>query len=156
MMDSQAVMNIMNTEQTQHSVVSRIKASDSQINTGTSGLPKKLEIVPRTLPTRPAVSSGKLSVAPKLAANRASGGLDSWNENRLKVASRGGLTPQFPWKDAGSIPVAKPELPKKPNPGLTWNVNLEILGGGTLTESPDGRKIGLCWQKETPSAPQLC
>ncbi|KAM5229946.1 SH3 domain-containing protein 19 isoform 1-T1 [Hipposideros larvatus] len=137
---SQAAMNMMNTEQSQNSVISRIKAFDSQTNTGTSGLPKKPEIAPRTLPPRPAVPSGKPSVAPKPAANRASGDLDSWNENRLKVASREGLTPHFPRKDAGSIPVPKPELPKKPNPGLIRNVNPEIPGGGPVAESPDGAK----------------
>ncbi|XP_045687047.1 SH3 domain-containing protein 19 isoform X1 [Phyllostomus hastatus] len=137
-LDSQPVMNTMNTEQSQNSIVSRIKAFDSQTNTDTSGLPKKPEIAPRTLPPRPAVPSGKPSVAPKPAANRTSGELDSWHENRLKVASREGLNPHSPPQEVGSLPVTKPELPKKPNPGLTRNVNHEILGGGPVAESPDG------------------
>ncbi|XP_054418552.1 SH3 domain-containing protein 19 isoform X1 [Pteronotus mesoamericanus] len=137
---SQAVMSIMNTEQSQNSIVSRIKAFDSQTNTDTSGLTKKPEIAPRTLPPRPAVPSGKPSVAPKPAANRASGELDSWNENRLKVASREGLIPHSPPQEAGSLPVTKPELPKKPNPGLTRSVNHEILRGGPTAESPDSGK----------------
>lgn len=139
-LDSQAEMNIMNTEQSQNSIISRIKALDSQTNTETSGLPKKPEIAPRSLPLRPAVPSGKPSVAPKPAANRASGELDSWNENRRKVASGEGPTPHSPPQEIGSIPVTKPELPKKPNPGLTRSVNHETLGGGPVAESPDGRK----------------
>lgn len=138
--ESQAVLNIMNTEQSQNSIVSRIKAFDSQTNTETPGLPKKPEIAPRTLPPRPAVPSGKPSVAPKPAANRTSGELDSWQENRLKVASREGLTPHSPPPEVGSLPVTKPELPKKPDPGLTRNVNPEVLGGGPVAESPDGSK----------------
>ncbi|XP_014311315.1 SH3 domain-containing protein 19 isoform X1 [Myotis lucifugus] len=139
-LDSQAGMNIMNTERSQNSIVSRIKALDSQTNTETSELPKKPEIAPRSLPPRPAVPSGKPSVAPKPAANRASGELDSWNENRRKVASGEGPTPHSPPQEVGSIPVTKPELPKKPNPGLTRSVNHETLGGGPVVESPDGRK----------------
>ncbi|XP_028007443.2 SH3 domain-containing protein 19 isoform X1 [Eptesicus fuscus] len=139
-LDSQAGMNIMNTERSQNSIVSRIKALDSQTNTETSGLPKKPEIAPRALPPRPAVPSGKPSVAPKPAANRASGELDSCNENRCKVAVGERPTPHTPLQEVGSIPVTKPELPKKPNPGLTRSVNHETLGGGPVAESPDGRK----------------
>uniref|UniRef100_A0A667G3D2 SH3 domain containing 19 n=1 Tax=Lynx canadensis TaxID=61383 RepID=A0A667G3D2_LYNCA len=139
-LDSQAVMNIMNTERSQNSVVSRIKAFEGQTNKETSGLSVKPEIVPRTLPPRPAVPSGKPTVAPKPAANRASGEWDSWTENRLKVASREGLTPHPPPQEVGSIPVTKPELPKKPNAGLIRGVNPEIPGGGPVAESPDGGK----------------
>ncbi|XP_072831887.1 SH3 domain-containing protein 19 isoform X2 [Vicugna pacos] len=140
-LDSQAVMNIMNTERSQNTIVSRIKAFEGQTNTESLGLPKKPEIAPRTLPPRPAVPSGKPSVAPKPAANRASGEWDSWTENRLRVASGEGLTPHSPTQEARSIPGTKPELPKKPNPGLIRSVNHEILGGGPVAESPDvGRK----------------
>nr|XP_031320630.1 SH3 domain-containing protein 19 isoform X2 [Camelus dromedarius] len=134
-------MNIMNTERSQNTVISRIKAFEGQTNTESLGLPKKPEIAPRTLPPRPAVPSGKPSVAPKPAANRASGEWDSWTENRLRVASGEGLTPHSPAQEARSIPGTKPELPKKPNPGLIRSVNHEILGGGPVAESPDiGRK----------------
>ncbi|XP_054409548.1 SH3 domain-containing protein 19 isoform X17 [Pongo abelii] len=140
--DSQAVMNIMNTEQSQNSIVSRIKVFEGQTNIETSGLPKKPEITPRSLPPKPTVSSGKPSVAPKPAANRASGEWDSGTENRLKVTSKEGLTPYPPLQEAGSIPVTKPELPKKPNPGLIRNVNPEIPGRGPLAESSDsGKKV---------------
>ncbi|XP_039090294.1 SH3 domain-containing protein 19 isoform X1 [Hyaena hyaena] len=139
-LDSQAVMNTMNTERSQSSVVSRIKAFEGQTNKETSGLSAKPEIIPRTLPPRPAVPSGKPTIAPKPAANRASGEWDSWTENRLKVASREGLTPHPPPREVGSVPVTKPELPKKPNAGLIRSANPEIPGGGPAAERPDGGK----------------
>ncbi|XP_051013351.1 SH3 domain-containing protein 19 [Acomys russatus] len=141
-LDSQAVMNIMNTEQSQNSIVSRIKAFEGQTNTEIPSLPKKPEILPRTVPPKPAVSSGKPLVAPKPAANRASGEWDSWAENRLKVTSREGLTTYSSPQEAGSIPVTKPELPKKPTPGLTRSANHEISGRRPIAESPDaGKKV---------------
>lgn len=133
---------MMNAEQSQNSIVSRIKAFEGQTNVETSGLPKKPEIAPRTLPPKPAVSSGKPSVAPKPAANRASGEWDSWAENRLKVTSREGLTPFSSPQEPASVPVTKPELPKKPTPGLIRSANHEILGGGPMANSPDaGKKV---------------
>ncbi|XP_043340585.1 SH3 domain-containing protein 19 isoform X3 [Cervus canadensis] len=134
--EGQAVMNMMNAEQSRSTVVSRIKALEGQTNTESLGLPKKPEIVPRTVPPRPAVSSGKPSLAPKPTANRASGEWDSWAASRL----RGAPTPHSPPKEAGSSPVTKPELPKKPNPGLIRSINLESLGGGPVAESPNGGK----------------
>ncbi|XP_053438660.1 SH3 domain-containing protein 19 isoform X4 [Nycticebus coucang] len=136
---SQAVMNIMNTEQSQNSIVSKIKAFEGQTKREISGLPKKPEITPRTLPSRPTVSSGKPSVAPKPTANRASGEWDSCPESRLKVTSMEG-GPYPPLQEVGDIPVTKPELPKKPNPGLLRSVNHEISRGGTLGDSLDGGK----------------
>ncbi|XP_068846112.1 SH3 domain-containing protein 19 isoform X3 [Capricornis sumatraensis] len=134
--EGQAAMNTMSTEQGRSTVVSRIKALEGQTSTESLGLPKKPEIVPRTVPPRPAVSSGKPSVAPKPSANRASGEWDSWTASRL----RGGPTPHSPPKEARSSPVTKPELPKKPNPGLIRSINLESLGGGPTAESPNGGK----------------
>ncbi|XP_071470720.1 SH3 domain-containing protein 19 isoform X3 [Marmota flaviventris] len=135
-------MDTMNAEQSQNSIVSRIKAFEGQTNAETPGLPKKPEIIPRTLPPKPAVSSGKPSVAPKPAANRASGEWDAWAENRLKVTSREGLTPFSSPPEPGSVPVTKPELPKKPTPGLTRSANHEIPGGGPVADSPDaGKKV---------------
>ncbi|XP_032488957.1 SH3 domain-containing protein 19 isoform X5 [Phocoena sinus] len=138
--DSQAVMNIMNAERSPNTVVSRIKALEGQTNAGSVGLPKKPEIAPRTVPPRPAPASGKPSVAPKPAADRASGGWDSWTTNRLRGSSREGLTPHSPPQEAGSVPATKPELPKKPNPGLIRSVNPESLGGGSMAESPASGK----------------
>ncbi|XP_055000825.1 SH3 domain-containing protein 19 isoform X2 [Sorex araneus] len=136
---SQAAINTMNTERSQNSIVSRIKAFEGQTNTEAWGLPKKPEIAPRTLPPRP-VSSGKPFVAPKPAANRASGEWDSWTENKLKVTSREGLNSQPPSQEAGNIPATKPELPKKPNPGLIRSLHHENLGGAPTAESADGGK----------------
>nr|XP_005902433.1 PREDICTED: SH3 domain-containing protein 19 isoform X3 [Bos mutus] len=129
-------MNTMSAEQSRSTVISRIKALEGQTSTESSGLPKKPEIVPRTIPPRPAVSSGKPSVAPKPAASRASGEWDSWTASRL----RGAPSPHSPPKEARSSPVTKPELPKKPNPGLIRSINLESLGGGPMAESPNGGK----------------
>ncbi|XP_042557696.1 SH3 domain-containing protein 19 isoform X2 [Dipodomys spectabilis] len=142
-LDSQAVMYTMNPEQSQNSIVSRVKAFEGQTNVETSpALPKKPEITPRTLPPKPAVSSGKPCVAPKPGAGTALGDWDTWTENRLKVTSRQGLTPYLPPQEAGNIPVTKPELPKKPTPGLIRSVNHEILGGGLLAESAGvGKKV---------------
>ncbi|XP_058138088.1 SH3 domain-containing protein 19 isoform X2 [Dasypus novemcinctus] len=137
--DGQAAMNIMNTERSQDSIVSRIKAFEGQTSAETKGLPKKPEIAPRTLPPRPVVSSGKPSVAPKPAANRASGEWDSWTD-RLQAAPREGLTPCPPPQEAGGVPVTKPELPKKPNPGLMRSVSHELPGGGPTAEGPGGGK----------------
>ncbi|KAM6147925.1 SH3 domain-containing protein 19, partial [Erethizon dorsatum] len=141
-LDSQAVMNIMNTEQSQNNIVSRIKAFEGQTSAETSGLTKKPEITPRTLPPKPVVSSGKPSVAPKPAANRASGEWDTWTENRLKVTTREGFTLYSSPQEAESIPVTKPELPKKPIPGLIRSGNHEISGAGPMVESPSvGKKV---------------
>uniref|UniRef100_A0A8B9XGZ8 SH3 domain containing 19 n=1 Tax=Bos mutus grunniens TaxID=30521 RepID=A0A8B9XGZ8_BOSMU len=134
--EGQAAMNTMSAEQSRSTVISRIKALEGQTSTESSGLPKKPEIVPRTVPPRPAVSSGKPSVAPKPAASRASGEWDSWTASRL----RGAPSPHSPPKEARSSPVTKPELPKKPNPGLIRSINLESLGGGPMAESPNGGK----------------
>ncbi|XP_010839058.1 PREDICTED: SH3 domain-containing protein 19 isoform X3 [Bison bison bison] len=134
--EGQAAMNTMSAEQSRSTVISRIKALEGQTSTESSGLPKKPEIVPRTIPPRPAVSSGKPSVAPKPAASRASGEWDSWTASRL----RGAPSPHSPPKEARSSPVTKPELPKKPNPGLIRSINLESLGGGPMAESPNGGK----------------
>uniref|UniRef100_A0A8D2CZS6 SH3 domain containing 19 n=1 Tax=Sciurus vulgaris TaxID=55149 RepID=A0A8D2CZS6_SCIVU len=133
-------MHMMSTEQSQTSIVSRIKAFEGQTSAESSGLPKKPEITPRTLPPKPAVSSGKPSVAPKPAANRASGEWDSWTESRLKATSR--EWSPFSSQEPGSVPVTKPELPKKPTPGLMRSVNHEIPGGGPLADHPEaGKKV---------------
>ncbi|XP_058522752.1 SH3 domain-containing protein 19 isoform X5 [Ochotona princeps] len=133
-------MNIMNTEQTQTSIISKIKAFEDQKSLEALGLPKKPEVVPRTLPLKPAVCPGKPSVAPKPAAKRASGEWDSWAENRLWVTSGEGLTPHPAPQEAGNIPGSKPELPKKPNPGLRRSVHHETPGGGPIAEGPVGGK----------------
>ncbi|ELW50428.1 SH3 domain-containing protein 19 [Tupaia chinensis] len=129
----------MNAGQGPHSIVSRIKAFEGQAGADASGLPKKPEITPRTLPPKPAVPSGKPSVAPKPAASRASGDWDS-ADSRLKAPSGEGLSARCPPQEAGSIPITKPELPKKPNPGLIQSASHELPGGSPGAESSDGGK----------------
>ncbi|XP_007496306.2 SH3 domain-containing protein 19 isoform X3 [Monodelphis domestica] len=140
---SPTVINSMNTERNQASVISRIKAFESQPNAETSGLSRKPEIAPRTFPPRPAIPAGKPSVAPKPAINRASGEWDTWTENKLKVASKEGPSPQSHPPEVGGIPVTKPELPKKPKAGIVPNISngpLDILGSRLSVEIPEKEK----------------
>nr|XP_020849757.1 SH3 domain-containing protein 19 isoform X2 [Phascolarctos cinereus] len=142
-LESQAVINSMSTERNQASIVSRIKAFESQPNAETSGLSKKPEIAPRTLPPRPAVPVGKPTLAPKPSINRASGEWDSSTENKLKTASKEGPSPHLHPQEVGGIPVTKPELPKKPKPGLVQSINngpVDILGSKLSVEIPEKEK----------------
>uniref|UniRef100_A0A4X2KTG3 SH3 domain containing 19 n=1 Tax=Vombatus ursinus TaxID=29139 RepID=A0A4X2KTG3_VOMUR len=136
-------INSMSTERNQASIVSRIKAFESQPNAETSGLSKKPEIAPRTLPPRPAVPAGKPTVAPKPSIHRASGEWDSSAENKLKTASKEGPSPHLHPQEVGGIPVTKPELPKKPKAGLVQSIGngpLDILGSKLSVEIPEKEK----------------
>nr|XP_020010907.1 SH3 domain-containing protein 19 [Castor canadensis] len=140
--DTACPVNTMNAEQSQNKIGPRIKAFEGQTSPETPGLLKKPEVTPRTVPPKPAIPCVKPSVAPKPAAHRVSGDWDSWAENRLKVTSREGLAPHSAPQETGSTPGAKPELPKKPIPGLTRGVNHEISGGGPGFENPEvGKKV---------------
>ncbi|XP_072477337.1 SH3 domain-containing protein 19 isoform X3 [Notamacropus eugenii] len=142
-LENQAVINRMSTERNQASIVSRIKAFESQPNAETSGLSKKPEIAPRTFPPRPAVPTGKPTVAPKPSMNRASGEWDSLTENKLKIASKEGPSTHLHPHEVGGIPVTKPELPKKPKAGLVQSVSngpLDILGSKLSVEIPEKEK----------------
>ncbi|XP_074130275.1 SH3 domain-containing protein 19 isoform X3 [Sminthopsis crassicaudata] len=139
-LESQAAINSMSTERNQASIVSRIKAFESQPNAENSGLSKKPEIAPRTFPPRPA---GKPTVAPKPSINRASGEWDSWTENKLKVASKEGPSPPLHPQEGGGIPGTKPEVPKKPKAGLVQSITngpLDILGSRLSVEVPEKEK----------------
>ncbi|KAM8971128.1 SH3 domain-containing protein 19 isoform X2 [Sarcophilus harrisii] len=139
-LESQAAINSMSTERNQASIVSRIKAFESQPNAENSGLSKKPEIAPRTFPPRPA---GKPTVAPKPSINRASGEWDSWTENKLKVASKEGPSPPLHPQEGGGIPGTKPEVPKKPKAGLVQSITngpLDILGSRLSMEIPEKEK----------------
>ncbi|XP_074085243.1 SH3 domain-containing protein 19 isoform X2 [Macrotis lagotis] len=142
--ESQGVINSMSTERNQASIVSRIKAFESQPNAEISGLSKKPEIAPRTFLPRPSVPAGKPTVAPKPSINRASGEWDSWTENKLKIASKEGPSPHLHQsQEGGVIPVTKPELPKKPKAGLVQNISngpLDILGSKLSVEIPEKEK----------------
>ncbi|EMP39647.1 SH3 domain-containing protein 19 [Chelonia mydas] len=141
LLDNHMVMNSMNTEKSQNSIGSRIKAFESQANSDISGLSKKPEIAPRSFVPRPTVSAKKPIVAPKpeLGARRASGESGSWTENTQKAASRK-WHPQP--QEAGSNVITKPELPKKPKPGLVKSTSNNLLDArnGSASENNDGHK----------------
>uniref|UniRef100_A0A8D0LA32 SH3 domain containing 19 n=1 Tax=Sphenodon punctatus TaxID=8508 RepID=A0A8D0LA32_SPHPU len=136
LLDSYAVTDSMNTEKNQNSIVQRIKTFESQVNTETSELSKKPEISPRSSAPKPTITAKKPIVAPKPGATKISGEWDSRTESKRKAASREGhLQPQ----EAGS---SKPELPKKPKPGLVKSRSNDLLDGGcgTASENSDGQK----------------
>ncbi|XP_068961610.1 SH3 domain-containing protein 19 isoform X2 [Petaurus breviceps papuanus] len=142
-LESQAGINSMSTEINQASIVSRIKAFESQPNVETSGLSKKPEIAPRNFPPRPALPTGKPTVAPKPSINRASGEWDSSTESKLKIASKEGPSPHLHPQEVGGIPVTKPELPKKPKAGLVQSISngpLNIPGSKLSVEIPEKEK----------------
>ncbi|XP_053112363.1 SH3 domain-containing protein 19 isoform X2 [Hemicordylus capensis] len=126
--DSHMVTESMDTDKSQSSIVSRIKAFEQQVNTETSGLTKKLEISPRSLGPKPIVSAKKPVVAPKPGVNRASGEWDSWTESKLKAPSQEkNAQPQ----EVRSSIITKPELPKKPKPGIVKSSSNGLLNAGT-------------------------
>ncbi|XP_044873672.1 SH3 domain-containing protein 19 isoform X3 [Mauremys mutica] len=141
LLDSHMVINSMNTEKSQNSIGSRIKAFESQANSDISGLSKKPEIAPRSFVPRPTVSAKKPIIAPKpeLGARRASGESGSWTENTQKATSRK-WHPQP--QEAGSNVITKPELPKKPKPGLVKSTSNDLLDArnGSASENNDGQK----------------
>ncbi|XP_026503634.1 SH3 domain-containing protein 19 [Terrapene carolina triunguis] len=141
LLDNHMVMNSMNTEKSQNSIGSRIKAFESQANSDISGLSKKPEIAPRSFVPRPTVSAKKPIIAPKpeLGARRASGESGSWTENTQKATSRK-WHPQP--QEAGSNVITKPELPKKPKPGLVKSTSNDLLDArnGSASENNDEQK----------------
>ncbi|XP_062992086.1 SH3 domain-containing protein 19 isoform X2 [Elgaria multicarinata webbii] len=137
--DSHMVIDTMDTDKSQNSIVSRIKAFEMQANTETSGLTKKPEVSPRSLGPKPIISAKKPVVAPKPGVNRASGDWDSWTENKLKVVSQEGpLQPP----EAGSNTTNKPELPKKPKSVIVKSSSNGLLNSGnrSASENSDGQR----------------
>ncbi|NWX01565.1 SH319 protein, partial [Caloenas nicobarica] len=130
-------MDSMNTEKSQNSIVSRIKVFESQGTNDTSGLSKKPEIAPRSFPPRP-VTAKKPVVAPKPGVSRISGDWDAWSESKSTPSKE--LQPQP--EAAGSSVVTKPELPKKPKPGLVKSSSSDLLDtrSGSVAESSNGQK----------------
>ncbi|XP_075786145.1 SH3 domain-containing protein 19 isoform X3 [Pelodiscus sinensis] len=139
--DNHMLLNSMNTEKSQNSIGSRIKAFESQTSSDTSGLSKKPEIAPRSFGPRPSVTAKKPIVAPKpeLGARKASGELDSWTGSTHKAAPR-------EWhpapQEARSDVVTKPELPKKPKPNLVKSTSNNLLDArnGAASENNVGQK----------------
>uniref|UniRef100_A0A8B9FAV3 SH3 domain containing 19 n=1 Tax=Amazona collaria TaxID=241587 RepID=A0A8B9FAV3_9PSIT len=137
LLDNHLVMDSMSTEKSQNSIVSRIKVFESQVTNDTSGLTKKPEIAPRLFAPRP-VTAKKPVVAPKPGVNRVSGDWDAWTESKSTPSKE--LQPQ-PEAVASSV-VAKPELPKKPKPGLIKSSSSDFLDArsGSVAENSDGQK----------------
>ncbi|NXS63153.1 SH319 protein, partial [Brachypteracias leptosomus] len=130
-------MDSMSTEKSQNSIVSRIKVFESQGSNDTSGLPKKPEIAPRSFAPRP-VTAKKPVVAPKPGVGRISGDWDAWAESKSTPSKE--LQPQP--EVVGSSVVTKPELPKKPKPGLVKSNSSDFLDArsGALAENSGGQK----------------
>ncbi|NXH71412.1 SH319 protein, partial [Hydrobates tethys] len=130
-------MDGMSTEKSQNSIVSRIKVFESQGTNDTSGLSKKPEIAPRSFTPRP-VTAKKPVVAPKPGVSRISGDWDAWTESKSTPSKE--LQPQP--EVAGSSVVTKPELPKKPKPGLVKSSSSDFLDArcGSVAENSDGQK----------------
>ncbi|NXW49046.1 SH319 protein, partial [Nyctiprogne leucopyga] len=133
-------MDSMSTEKSQNSIVSRIKVFESQGTNDTSGLSKKPEIAPRSFTTRPGTAK-KPAVAPKPGVSRISGDWDAWTESKSTPSKE--LQPQS--EVVGSSIVTKPELPKKPKPGLvksSSSSSSDFLDArsGSVAENSDGQK----------------
>ncbi|NWS11222.1 SH319 protein, partial [Pachyramphus minor] len=127
----------MSTEKSQNSIVSRIKVFESQGTNDTSGLAKKPEVAPRSFIPR-SVTTKKPVVAPKPGVSRISEDWDVWTESK-STASRE-LQPQP--EVVGSSVGTKPELPKKPKPGLVKSSSSDFLDArsGSVAENSDGQK----------------
>ncbi|KAF1483135.1 SH3 domain-containing protein 19, partial [Eudyptula minor novaehollandiae] len=130
-------MDSMGTEKSQNSIVSRIKVFESQGTNDTSGLSKKPEIAPRSFTPRPVIAK-KPVVAPKPGVSRISGDWDAWTESKSTPPKE--LQPQP--EGVGSSVVTKPELPKKPKPGLVKSSSSDFLDArsGSVAENTDGQK----------------
>ncbi|XP_055650602.1 SH3 domain-containing protein 19 isoform X5 [Falco peregrinus] len=137
LLDNHLVMDSMSTEKSQNSIVSRIKVFESQGTNDTSGLSKKPEIAPRSFAPRPATAK-KPVVAPKPGVSRISGDWDAWTESKSTPSKE--LQPQP--EVVGSSVTTKPELPKKPKPGLVKSSSSDFLDArsGSVAENSDGQK----------------
>ncbi|XP_064508289.1 SH3 domain-containing protein 19 isoform X2 [Pseudopipra pipra] len=137
LLDNHLVTGSMSTEKSQNSIVSRIKVFESQGTDDTSGLAKKPEIAPRSFTPR-SVTTKKPVVAPKPGVSRISEDWDVWTENKSTASKE--LQPQP--EVAGSSVGTKPELPKKPKPGLVKSSSSDFLDArsGSIAENSDGQK----------------
>ncbi|XP_075716472.1 SH3 domain-containing protein 19 isoform X2 [Rhinoderma darwinii] len=116
-------MNNMSHERSQNSIVSRIKAFESQGES--SEHPKRPEVAPRSITTRSVVTT-KPTLAPKPLSNRISGEWDPGKDNKPKLAQREGLVLSSLQDTSG---VTKPDLPKKPKPNLLKSNSNEFPDG---------------------------
>ncbi|NXO26584.1 SH319 protein, partial [Cisticola juncidis] len=130
-------MDSMSTERSQNSIVSRIKVFESQGTTDTSELSKKPEVAPRSFVPR-FVTTKKPVIAPKPGVGRISEEWDAWTESKSMPSKD--LQPQ-PEIVESSV-VTKPELPKKPKPGLVKSSSSDFLDAksGSVAENSNGQK----------------
>ncbi|XP_071977537.1 SH3 domain-containing protein 19 isoform X1 [Engystomops pustulosus] len=125
-------MNNMSHERSQNSIVSRIKAFESQSES--SEHPKRPEVAPRSINTRGAVTT-KPILAPKPISNRISGEWDPGKDNKPKFTPREVIPSSL--QDTGG--VTKPDLPKKPKPNLSKS-NSNEFSDGLLATSGNNNK----------------
>ncbi|OXB69567.1 UNVERIFIED_CONTAM: hypothetical protein H355_003860, partial [Colinus virginianus] len=138
-LDNHLTVDTMSTGKNQSIIVSRIKAFETQGANDTSGLLKKPEIAPRSFATR-SVPAKKPVVAPKPGVNRVSGDWDAWTESKSTPSRELQLQPEA----VGSSVVTKPELPKKPKPGLVKSSSSDFLdakSGSVADNSNEQRKF---------------
>ncbi|NXM60832.1 SH319 protein, partial [Illadopsis cleaveri] len=130
-------MDSMSTERSQNSIVSRIKVFESQGTNDTSGLSKKPEIAPRSFVPRSVIAK-KPVIAPKPGVGRISEEWDAWSESKSTSSKELQLQPET----VGSSVITKPELPKKPKPGLVKSSSSDFLDArsGSVAENSDGQK----------------
>uniref|UniRef100_A0A669P1D8 SH3 domain containing 19 n=1 Tax=Phasianus colchicus TaxID=9054 RepID=A0A669P1D8_PHACC len=138
LLDNHLTVDSMSTGKSQSSIVSRIKVFETQGANDNSGLLKKPEIAPRSFATRP-VPAKKPVVAPKPGVNRVSGDWDAWTESKPTPSSR---ELQLQPEAVGSSVVTKPELPKKPKPGLVKSSSSDFLDAksGSVAENSHEQK----------------
>uniref|UniRef100_UPI00398E4B39 SH3 domain-containing protein 19 isoform X3 n=1 Tax=Pristiophorus japonicus TaxID=55135 RepID=UPI00398E4B39 len=107
-----------------HSILSRIKAFETQTDSENSAAntrpSKRPEVVPRSLGLKPAVAQGKPTAAPKPSvADKNSGESDNGAKTKPVAAERQGPI-LFPKPQTVSTAVGpKPEPPKKPKPSIS-------------------------------------
>uniref|UniRef100_A0A8D0B032 SH3 domain containing 19 n=1 Tax=Salvator merianae TaxID=96440 RepID=A0A8D0B032_SALMN len=128
----------MDTDKSQGSIESRIKAFESQANTEPLGSAKKPEISPRSLGPKPVISAKKPVVAPKPGASRTAREGDSWTESKLKTPSQ---ERHHKPQESGNT-TNKPELPKKPASGIVKSSSNGLLNVVSQSASENNDRQG--------------
>ncbi|XP_044156292.1 SH3 domain-containing protein 19 isoform X1 [Bufo gargarizans] len=127
-------MNNMSHERSQNSILSRIKAFESQAENSEN--PKRPEVAPRTINTRGAATT-KPVLAPKPLSNRVSGEWDPGKDNKPKFTPREGPVPSSLQDTSGAT---KPDLPKKPKPNLSKSNSNEFPDGVLGTSGSNSKE----------------
>ncbi|KAJ7326892.1 hypothetical protein JRQ81_016651 [Phrynocephalus forsythii] len=137
--DGHMVVENMDSNNSQNSIVSKIKVFEMQGNMDTAGLTKKPEVSPRSVGPKPIISAKKPVLAPKPGAIKASDEWDLWTESKLKaVPQERPLQPQ----EGGNNITTKPELPKKPKPAIVKSSSSGQLNSGCkqTSDNSDGQR----------------